>query len=66
MLCPVCKRAEMQQVAETSPLNLTFKCLECGAEAIQAASDNASEKNQFKAVFALQPDGSMQQVNIND
>lgn len=66
MLCPVCKQAEMQQVAETSPLNLTLKCLKCGAEAIKAAADNASEKNQFLAVFVRQPDGSMKQVNLND
>lgn len=66
MICPVSKQAEMQEVSETSPLNTTFKCLNCGAEVVKAKTDSAYDENQFVAVFIRQPDGSMQEVNLND
>ena len=64
MVCPVCKQAEMQEVAESSPLNLTYKCLECGAEVMKARKDPA-DPTEYLAVFVRQPDGSMQEININ-
>ena len=41
MICPVCKQAEMQEVPETSPLNTTLKCLNCGAQVVKAKTDAA-------------------------
>ncbi len=66
MLCPICKQAEMREVPETSPLNTTFKCLNCGAEVMKAKTDDADDKKEFLAVFVQQPDGSMKQINVNE
>jgi uncharacterized Zn finger protein len=66
MICPVCKQAEMQEVPESSPLNTTYKCLNCGAEVVTARSDDADDKKGFKAVFARQPDGTMQEIHISE
>ena len=66
MICPVCKEAEMQEMAETSPLMTTFKCLKCGAQVMKARTDEASDENEFLVVFIQQPDGSMTEVNLND
>ncbi|MDB5082135.1 MAG: hypothetical protein JWP00_4059 [Chloroflexi bacterium] len=66
MICPVCKEAEMQQVAETSPQNITLKCLNCGAEVMKATTDNTTDAKQYAAVFVRQPDGSMKQIYLDD
>ena len=66
MVCPVCKQADMQEVAETSPLNTTFKCLKCGAQVMKAKRDDADDTNDYLAVFVQQPDGSLQEINLND
>lgn len=66
MICPVCKQAEMQEVPETSPLNTTFKCLNCGAQVVKARTDAAEDGKEFLAVFVPEPDGSMKEINVND
>ena len=65
MICPICKQAELQEVPETSPLNATYKCLNCGTEVMVAKTDDADDKKEFKAVFARQPDGTMKEIQIN-
>lgn len=67
MTCPVCKQPGMQEVAEASPLNTTYKCLNCGAQVMQAKKDAADDDtHDYLAVFVRQPDGSMQEVNLSD
>lgn len=66
MICPVCKQAELREVPETSPLNATYKCLNCGTQVMVAKTDNADNKKEFKAVFVRQADGSMQEIQFNE